>query len=101
MEQPLVSAQPFTWGHAEVPAWAGVKTMARSMQRQGSVLMSMVHIPTTEHRDAPGPGSHREPHSCRGTVHNWPHSSLSVALWKAGPILHLWQHLGEQALSLA
>jgi hypothetical protein len=33
-------------------------------------------------------------------VHNWPHSSLDGALWKAWPISDLQQHFGGQALYL-
>lgn len=65
------------------------------MQWQGSALMSVVHMTTAEHQDVwAATGNHTH---VGGGVHNWPRSSH----WRAGPISHLQQRLGEQALSLA
>jgi hypothetical protein len=75
-----------TWGHGEVQpgSW---------LQWQGSVLM-----PTREHGDVPGRGSRWGTRGCPEAVQNWPRPSVDAALWRAAPISHRRQHLGEQAL---
>lgn len=71
-----------------LPPWAVVK----SVQRQGSVSMSMAHISSREHGDVCGPGSFWEPHRCSEAVHSLPCPSLDAACWRAGPISHRLQN---------
>ena len=90
-EYPVKRTPPETilWFQPKLP----LRSMSefKSMQLQGSVLMSVAHITTREHGDVPGWGSCGGPQGlCRtGLTPHWGNGKRAV------PALHQLQHLRE------
>jgi hypothetical protein len=79
----LCVASPATWDHQ---VKSQLKMTMRAMSE--SVAMSVVHIITREHGDAPSLGSHWGPPGCPGKTAELPLSlTLGSTCWKAEPVL--------------